>query len=126
MKSAKDLVAMLATTQKEMDAEEFEKGMIVFAFYRELSEPFFLANEVKITKIAERIAELMFTTDEAAFTAYDYVDAIIYTSARPFGKTLDYYLALNECDFPDVLYQLARQKRDIYEDDFLKGEEYDD
>ena len=68
--------------------KEFEKGMIVFAFYRELSEPFFLANEVKITKIAERIAELMFTTDEAAFTAYDYVDAIIYTSARPFGKTL--------------------------------------
>ena len=116
MKNAKDLVAMLATAKEEMGAKEFEKGMIVFAFYRELSEPFFLANEEKITKIAERIAELMFTTDEAAFTAYDYVDAIIYTSARPFGKTLDYYLALNECDFPNVLYQLARQKRDIYEE----------
>lgn len=118
MKNAKDLVAMLAAAKKEMGAKEFEKGMIVFAFYQELTEAFFLANEEKISALAERITDLMCTTDEATFTAYDYVDAIVYTSARPFGKTLDYYLALNECDFENVLCQLARQKRDIYEDDF--------
>ncbi len=87
------------------------KGMIVFAFYRELSEPFFLANEVKITKIAERIAKLMFTTDEAAFTAYDYVDTNHIHERETVRQNLDYYLALNECDFPDVALPTGKAEK---------------
>lgn len=113
------LIKMMA--QKDADPEAYRLAQTVFAFREELgNNEFFAEHEDEIFKLAERINNLVNSGVTAAYTAYDYVDAIVHTSVVKLN--LSYYLEVLDDDaFEYILPLLAEQKRAIY-----SGSNYDD
>ena len=107
------LIKMMAL--KDADPEAYRLAQTVFAFREQLDDEFFEEHEDEIFKLSERINNLVANGVTAAYTEYDYVDAIVNTSVVKLNFA--YYLeALDEEAFQYILPLLAEQKRAIYSD----------
>ena len=107
------LIKMMAL--KDADPEAYRLAQTVFAFREQLDDEFFEKHEDEIFKLSERINNLVADGVTAAYTEYDYVDAIVNTSVVKLNFA--YYLeALDEEAFQYILPLLAEQKRAIYSD----------
>lgn len=107
------LIKMMAL--KDADPEAYRLAQTVFAFREQLDDEFFEEHEDEIFKLSERINNLVADGVTAAYTEYDYVDAIVNTSVVKLNFA--YYLeALDEEALQYILPLLAEQKRAIYSD----------
>ena len=101
--------------QKDADREAYRLAQTVFAFREQLGDEFLEKHEDEIFKLSKRINNLVADGVTAAYTEYDYVDAIVNTSVVKLNFA--YYLeALDEDAFQYILPLLAEQKRAVYSD----------
>lgn len=74
--------------------------------------PYIKADEA--AAIVNRIFDISNTCDDASFSAYDFVDALIHWPASMPTISLDALMALPDEDFCMVMLAIAEKKRETY------------
>lgn len=72
----------------------------------------------KAEAMVNRIFDIPNICDDASFSAYDFVDALIHWPAAMPTIPLDVLMALPDDDFCMVMLAIAEKKRETYSDDF--------